>query len=408
MTADGSSSSGLAATSRILSLAVGLALLPGCAAVIVRGPEPSPRASAAELWARLSNERSFGFRYNYRTDAPIGLSAQLAGVRDNAGRESWSGWSGRRDDPQRVELRAAGTDQYELRDGRWEHAERGTETRILEQAAAVVSGDSLRLVDHNDRRLVYAFEPLAPIINPGRTKQLQGVLEVDRRSGLPLRIACHDSARTALLEIRFGRFGRAGRVGLPFAPVQRLSLRPGSNGRRADVRRADDVLRARFDRLGWPYRLTASRQGWTLQLGRAVPPAELALVLAVGRVELHLGEWAAESMPSGGHVVNVGGDAARRVAVGGLLAANRQLSATADLSLPMSPTLVVDGEALRGVGTGEQLVALVVDGSVPGVANLRQMPLRFGDVGNSATVRILAVLTENAPLPFDLQWDYLP
>jgi hypothetical protein len=307
-----------------------------------------------------------------------------------------------------VELRAAGTDQYELRDGAWEHAERGTETRILEQAAAVVLGDSLRLVDWNARRLVYAFEPFAPIINPGRTKQLRGVLEVDRRTGLPLRVACRDSAGTAELEIRFGRFGRAGRVGLPFAPVLRLLLRPGPNSRRANVRLADGILRARFDRLGWPYRLTANRQGWTLELGRAVPPGDLALALAVGRVELRLADWAAESTPSGGSVVHVGGDAARRVAVGDLLATNRQVSAAADLSLPMSPALVIDGAALRGVVADERLVALVVDGIVLSATSLPQTPLRFGDVGNSATVRILAVLAENASLPFVLQPDYLP
>lgn len=403
MIAAGSSALVLAATSRAAGF--GLVVLLGCAAPLIERGEPATVVSAQDVRGRLERLVSFSFRYRYHTDVPFSISADYTGIREVDDHESWSGRSGRRGEVARVELRASGADQYELVDGRWQRTERGTETRILEQAAAAVRGDSLRLVRCDERRLVYSFEPSAPILDPAQSKRLTGTLEVDRRTGLPLSLRCGDSLRTAELLIEFGRFGRAGRVRVPFVPVVEVRLRPRSRIGHSQTQQVVSTIRARFGALDWQHRIGSLGDGWRLELGRGVPSGEMEQALAIGKVELWRASWVSDTAAQNAPGLMVGGDAARRVALVRVIAANGEASAVADLLLPMAPALTFKLTVPDSVPDG-RLVALVLDGRVLDVTNQHDARLRFADVGGIGTVRVLAALAVHSPLPVALIADW--
>jgi hypothetical protein len=400
MTTAGSSSSGSAPTSRSLPsqvpfLAAVLAL--SCAGFIHSAPPSAPEQAGANAWERLSQLRSFGFTLSFHTDVPLPIDVRFRGARERSDREVWSGYMRRRAETSRVELRAEGSEQYEREGAGWRRTMRGIETRVLEQGGGAFRGRTLEFIGTERGRYRFAFKPDLPILDPTQTKRLTGVMEVDPRSGLPVRLYCSDSAKTAEWELLLGRFNRAGSVDVPYEPAMTVDASPARGLNRAAFGRAVAIINARLAKLGWEHRLGRTSRGLVLLLGQPKSRRQVELLFSRGNVEVWQGRWLGTG-ESTAAAMEVGGDAARRVVLEHRLASNEQLAAEVRATTPLTAALVAsvilpddDGPAV-----------LVVDSiAVSAASSDAGGRLVFQDIGNEDDVRVIAALASGGVIPTD-------
>ena len=328
---------------------------------------------------------------------PFPIEVKFTGARDQADREVWSGYMRRRAEVSRVELRAEGPDQYEKEHSGWRRTMRGIETRVLEQGEGAFRGRSLEFTGTEHGRHLFAFKPDLPILDPTQTKNLTGVMEVDPRSGLPVRLYCSDSARTAEWELRLGRFNRAGSVDVPYEPAMTVDARPARPLSRAAFGRAVAVVTQRLAKLGWEHRLRRTSRGLVLLLGQPKSRRQVELLFSKGSVEIWQGRWLATG-ESAGAAVEVGGDAARRVVLEHLLAANEQMGAEIRTTTPVAAALVTS----VALSDPRGLAILVVNRAAMSAAGSGpDGKLVFQDIGNEDDVSVIAALASGGVIPSD-------
>ena len=359
----------------------------------------SPEQAGGRAWERLTELESFRFTLTFHTDVPLPIEVRFAGVRERPDREAWSGYMRHRADVSRVELRAEGPDQYEKERSGWRRTIRGVETRILEQGEGSLRGQPLVFAGTERGRYLFTFRPEVPIIDPSRTKKLGGVMEVDPRSGLPLRVYCADSARTAEWELTLGWFNRGGTVEVPYEPAMTVEARPARPLSRAEFGRAFGVLNQRLARLGWDCRLRRTARGLSLLLGQPKSRRQIGLLFSRGRIEV----WQGRRLQAGettdtAATVEVGGDASRRVALDRLLAVNERIAAEVRAVGPLAAVLEVSVAAPDSTGP----VVLLLDRQALATAepdrNGRNV---FQDIGSEDDVRVIAALAAVGVMPAD-------
>jgi len=337
-----------------------LAALAGCYRFATPGPPVDAREAPQEAWRRLAQLESFGFRLAYHTDTPLSFGADFSGVWHSPDREYWSGVWRRGDKLERVEFRASGEAQYERRGGAWQRSNRGMETDILKQVEQVVAGKQMVLRDSAAGVYRYEFKPWLPVLDPSRQREFSGLLEVNRSSGLPLRVHARDNDASAEWEAGFGRFNRAGDVGIPFVAEMEVVLAPEKRMSRSELGRSVVVLRQRLDFAGWEHRLYRRCGKLVLALGRTPPVRHLNLLLSCGRVEL----WTVvRAEASDETAIMVGEDPSFRVLL------KRPVAANGDFEIEVRseplPEAVLQFESDRILPvSGDTLLALVVDGLV--------------------------------------------
>ncbi len=383
-------------------LACLLALLtPGCFPAIERPVTVDPERAPSLAWDRLRAVRSFRFRLRYHTDRPFELGSDLSGVWQAPDRESWSGTAWRIGERWGVELVGSGADQYEKSGSGWSRTARGVETQVFEQAHHVLLGKKLQFEEEAGNRYRYRFNPSVRILDPAKTKSFTGVLEIDRRYGLPTRIHCSDLARTAEWELVLDRFNRAGQVKVPFVAELEVEIALAGRVSRSGLGLAVTVLRERLESLGWEYRLNREWGRLVLRLDRRISGRQLELLLSAGRVEVWRGVWVGDSPAAdSARSVVVGGDAARRVLLSGMVAGNGGFRAGSGAELLPEPRLVLEFEEPLPAGgdSGSVLVLLVngeAVGSCPGVDSAAA---DFFGLGNQAFVEILAAVANSPAL----------
>ena len=354
----------------------------------------APEPAGAGAWKRLAQLRSFGFTLSFHTDVPLPIEVKFSGIREQDDRELWSGYMGRRAEMSRVELRAEGQEQYEKEPSGWRRTMRGIETRVLEQGEGALGGSPLRFIRAEHGRYLFAFSPDLPILDPTQTKRLTGVMEVDSRSGLPVRLYCSDSAKTAEWELQLGRFNRAGPVSIPYEPAMTVDARPSKGLNRAAFGRTTAVLN---QRLGWDCRLRGTARGLTLLLGRPKSLRQVELLFSRGSVEVWQGHWLGTG-ESATAALEVGRDAARRVVLERLLAANEQIAAEVRSTTPQAAALATSVTLPDSRG----LAILVVDGTAMSAAGTgTDGRLAFQDLGTEDDVSVIAALASGGVVPTD-------
>ncbi len=376
------------------------------------GPPVDAQTAPKQAWSRLAALESFRFRLRYHTATPFALGADFAGFWHKPDCEVWTGYWRRGDSLERVEFRAIGERQYEKTRGGWQRASRGVETRIFDQVNQVLAGKEMMFQDSTKKKYRYRFEPWLPILDPARQKKLAGEFEIDRVSGLPLRVFVTESreritqdpesgVRAGLeWEARFDQFNRAGTVVAPFVAEQEVMIAPEKKLSRAALGQTVATLRRRLERLNLEYRLERRCGRLVLALGRRTSSAALALLLARGRIEL----WTAtrSSRPDSGLVV--GDDVSFRVALRELIAMNGQYEVKAEVEpLPeprISFELTSGDSAVAGVVQNrDTLVALVLDGQVLDCARgIDGNRVLFTGWGNKETALALAAVASSQAL----------
>jgi hypothetical protein len=357
----------------------------------------APEQAGAGAWERLAQLRSFGFTLSFHTDMPLPIEVGFSGVREQADREVWSGHMRRRTELSKVELRADGPDQYEKEQSGWRRTMRGIETRVLEQGEGAFRGRPLEFAGAERGRYLFTFKPDLPILDPTQTKKLTGVMEVDVRSGLPVRLYCSDSARTAEWELRLGRFNRAGSVDVPYEPAMTVDARPARPLNRAAFGRAVAVVKERLAKLGWEHRLRRTSRGLILLLRQPKSRRQVELLFSKGSVEIWQGRWIGTGETTG-TAVEVGGDAARRVVLERRLAANEQIAAEVRTTTPLAAALV----AAVALPDDRGPAILVVDrAALSAAGSAPDGKLVFQDIGNEDDVRVIAALAGGGVIPSD-------
>ena len=357
----------------------------------------APEEAGVGAWERLAQLRSFGFTLRFHTDMPFPIEVRFSGRRGQPDREVWSGQVRRRTELAGVELRAEGSDQYERDRSGWRRIARGIETRVLDQGEGVFRGSRLLYIGAQRGRYVYAFKPDLPIVDPTLTKKLSGVMEVDPRSGLPVRLYCSDSAKTAEWELRLGRFNRAGSIDVPYEPAMAVDARPTRRLSRADFSRAVATIELRLAKLGWEHRLRRTSKGLALLLGQSKSRRQIRWLFSRGSVEVWQGRWV-EVGESTGTAVEVGGDASRRVVLEQMLAANEQLEACVRAATPLAAALV--SSAARA-DTSRPAILVVDTTALSAAASTSDGRLEFADIGSEDDVRVIAALAAGRVLPTD-------
>ena len=367
----------------------------------VRRSAVGPEDAARGYWDKLNTAKSFSFDLRYHTDVPFKISASFRGTRQSTDRESWDGEWMRGAEREPVTLRAAGPVQYERDGGVWRRTQRGLETKILDQAGPVLRGVKLRPAGRERGRYVYEFNPEVPIIDPAQTRKLLGRLELDARTGLPLRVYCSDSVKAAEWELKFSGYNHPVKIDVPFLPVQMVEVVPNRRLSRTEWAEAARVVEARLTSMGTECRISRTRAGFRLELDRAFSPGHLGLMVGRGQVEVWSGSPAGDSLVRNtAIVVGIGGDAARRIRLGRRLAGPDDLELQPRLDLPVDPRIAASFPALRGAAFRDSMVVLLVDGAAvsSGVPD-SSGDLLFGDIGGEDMVRILAAVAEHGALP---------
>lgn len=402
MTAAGSSSSGWALISSSVRgpVPVLLVLLTFSCAGLMRSARPmAPEQAGTGAWERLARLRSFRFSLSFHTDTPFPIEVRFTGVREQADRELWSGHIRRRGEVSKVELRAEGSDQYEREPAGWRRTIRGIETKVLEQGEGAFRGRPFEFVGSERGRYRFAFRPDLPILDPTRTKRLTGFMEVDHHSGLPVRLYCSDSDKTAEWELRLGRFNRAGSVNVPYQPAMTVDARPAQALDRAAFDRTVAILRRRLTELGWDHRLRRTSRGLTLLLGQPKSRRQVELLFSRGRVEVWQGRWLGTG-ETGTAALEVGGDASRRAVLERRLAANEELAAEVRVVTPLTAALAasaVPSDTARPI-------ILVVDQEARSTAGSdSDGKLLFNDLGSEDDVRVIAALSATGVIPTDFR-----
>jgi hypothetical protein len=355
----------------------------------------TPEQAGADAWKRLAQLESFGFTLSFHTDMPLSIEVKFSGVREQADREVWSGYMGRRAEMSRVELRAEGPEQYEKEPSGWHRTLRGIETRVLEQGEGALGGKPLKFMRAEHGRYLFAFKPDLPILDPSQTKRLTGVMEVDSRSGLPVRLYCSDSAKTAEWVLRLGRFNRAGSVSIPYEPAMTVDARPTVRLNRTAFGRTAAILNQRLAKLGWDCRLRGTARGLTLLLRQPKSRRQVELLFSRGNVEVWQGRWIGVGESSDA-AIEVGGDAARRVVLQRLLAANEQIAAAVRTTTPQAAALVTSVALPDNRG----LAVLVVNRTAMSAASSGpDGKLVFQDIGNADDVSVIAALAGSRVIP---------
>jgi len=236
-----------------------------------------------------------------------------------------------------------------------------------------------------------------PILDPTQTKKLTGVMEVEPRTGLPVRLYCSDSARTAEWELRLRRFNRAGSIDVPFEPAMTIDARPTRSLSRAAFGRALAVLNQRLAKLGWEHRLHRTSNGVVLLLGQPKSRRHVESLFSKGNVEVWQGRWIGTG-ESTDAAVEVGGDAARRVVLERRLAANEQIAAEVRTTTPLAAALATSVALSDDRGPA----ILVVDGvAVSAASPDADGRLVFRDIGNEDDVRVVVALASAGAIPSD-------
>jgi len=395
MTEAGSSSSVSVSGSSALRSALLALLACSCVPFVSRSRPLSPEEAARGYADRLKAARSFAFHLDYHTDVPFSIGAEFSGARQENDREEWNGTWTRGSEKSRVALRAAGPVQYEYDNGQWRRAQRGVETRILDQLEPVVKGSRLTFLKTEAGRHFYRFTPEVPILDPTQTRKLTGVIEIDVRSGLPLRVYCSDSARTAEWSLALSRFNRAGRVRIPFVPVQTISAVPLRRLSRSELSRAEQVLQARLHTRDPEAEVEASRGGLVLRTSRRLSDRQVELLLGEGRAEVRAATLS--TGPDTACTVTVGDDAAIRVALGRVVAGPGTLAAELVADVPVRPGLAV---VPRNWAGGDTILVFLLDGRALSSARARaDGRVVFYDLGSEDLVAALAGVVNNGALP---------
>jgi hypothetical protein len=357
----------------------------------------APEQAGTGAWERLTQLRSFGFALTFHTDMPLPIEVRFTGIREQADREAWSGYMGRRAEMSRVELRAEGPEQYEKEPSGWHRTLRGIETRVLEQGKGALGGNPLKFMRAEHGRYLFTFKPDLPILDPSQNKRLAGVMEVDSRSGLPVRLYCSDSARTAEWELRLGRFNRAGPVSIPYEPAMTVDARPTGRLNRTAFGRTTAVLNQRLAKLGWDCRLRGTARGLTLLLRQSKSRRQVELLFSRGSVEVWQGRYVGVGESSDA-AIEVGGDAARRVVLERRLGANKQIAAGVRTATPQAAALVFSVALPDNRG----LAVLVVNRTAMSAASSGpDGKLVFQDIGNADDVSVIAALADCDVIPTD-------
>ena len=360
----------------------------------------TPEQASAGVWERLTNLRSFEFTLSFHTDMPFPIGVRFSGRREQPDREVWSGQMRRGTEVSVVELRAEGPDQYEKERSVWRRTMRGIETRVLEQGEGAFRGRPFEFVGTERGRYKFAFKPDLPILDPTRSKKLTGIMEVDPHSGLPVRLYCSDSARTAEWELRLGRFNRAGSVDVPYQPAMTVDARPTKALSRAAFGRTVAILNQRLAELGWDHRLRRTSRGLTLQLGQPKSRRQIDLLFSRGSVEVWQGSWvlSGEETTGMGAIVEVGGDASRRVVLERLLARDDQIAAEVRTNTPLAAALVT---SVVVPDTGEPAILVVNHVALSAASPTPEGNLVFDDIGSEDDVRAIAALATGGVIPGD-------
>jgi hypothetical protein len=268
---------------------------------------------------------------------------------------------------------------------------------VLEQGEGVFRGSRLVYTGTERGRYVYTFQPDLPIVDPTLTKKLSGLLEVDPRSGLPVRLYCSDSMKTAEWELRLGRFNRAGSVDVPYEPAMTVDARPARRLSRADFSRAVATIELRLATLGWEHRVRRTSKGLALLLSLPKSRRQVQWLFSRGNVEVWQGRWVGAG-ESTGAAVEVGGDASRRVVLERLLSANEQLEACVRTATPLAAALVTQVAA----PDSSRPTILVLDRiALCAASRTSDGRLEFQDIGNEDDVRVIAALAAGGVMPTD-------
>ena len=283
---------------------------------------------------------------------------------------------------------------------------RGIETKVLEQGEGAFRGRQLKFIGTERGRYRFAFRPDLPILDPTQTKKLTGVMEVDPHSGLPVRLYCSDSGKTAEWELRLGRFNRAGSVGVPYQPAMTVDARPTKALNRAGFDRTVAILNQRLAELGWDHRLRRTSRGLTLLLGQPKSRRQIELLFSRGSVEIWEGRWtgSGETLDSGA-AVEVGGDASRRVVLERLLASNERIAAEVRTTTPSAAALVT---SVVMSDTGKPAILVADHVALAAARPAPEGKLVFDDIGNEDDVRVIAALANGGVIPAGFEITFKP
>jgi len=360
-------------------------------------------ANGLNLPGRLSQLYSFEFSLDYQTDTPILLRGHFSGIWQNHDKEFWNGIWERNREKVTVKLYGDGEEQLEKTGPEWRKSPRGIETRVLKQIEQVVYNTTFEFIGEKPGRLLYQFIPSLPLIDPLRFKKLSGIVEIDKKSGLPVRIYCWAEGSIGKWEMKFYSFNRAKKITVPFIPVLKLRIvNPEQRMSCVAWKRTTAILKTRLKQFGIDFRVKRIRGGLELDLSQKLAPRNLELLFSNGKVEIWTSKKVDENNLSEEKVFFIQGDAAQPIVLSQLVGVNRQLRVEPIFELPVEPKLKVCFPFLQE--NDYQLIALVINDIVLDAVNpVKKDECIFTNIGSEEVARIISALASQEPLSVTLK-----
>ncbi len=383
---------------------------PSC--IRLTSPSIYTEQSPERAWQRLAELKSFHFTLQYHTSTPAKITAQFSGRWENPDREQWDGLQQQDRRTQRIAFRAKGDRQFLLTDSGWQIQPRGLETRILKQIEQILTDTKLTYLNENNRFYRYQFTPKFLIIDPLKTQNLTGILEIEKQTGLLRTIHCSNEQKKTEWTLKIHHFNQKGKIGIPFVPAMTLELHPKDRPQKIwEYPKITAILRRRLDQLGIASRIKWQANTLKLSIDHSLTRTSTELLTAKGEVELWAGEWTDPNQQSTetAQVLQLGVDAVRMVALKKCLGSNQSLKAVVVKDNQLPAKLAVIFSTAQPINSGE-LFILTVDGRAIAASNLRELPtdsmseknsVLFTDIENDQLTHTLTVLINNPPLPTD-------
>uniref|UniRef100_A0A7V3V032 Uncharacterized protein n=1 Tax=candidate division WOR-3 bacterium TaxID=2052148 RepID=A0A7V3V032_UNCW3 len=362
----------------------------------------------ADIYKELTRLKTFRFTLWYRTDMPVHLTARYTGQWEGPDKELWDGFLNRDGVKQQVRLRAKNDVQFILTDSGWQVQPRGLETQIFSQLEQMFIDVQLNYTGQVHNNYCFEFKPRMTLIDPLRLKDITGELEVDRTSGLPVRIYLTNAQKSAEWELRLSHFNRAGKVQIPFVAATKLYLFSPHCLHCKVRKKFTRMFINRLDRIRIDYRLKWRGNCLQVQLERVLSRAALELLSTRGKVELWRGRWLGLKETAMGKVLGVGIDPASRVELLEKIGENSSLISEIDSLTSQKQKLIV--EAGGGNQNLDSKYILLIDDRVIGITDDvrvfagkdegHKTVLIFSDIAPEEVLPIISALINSQPLPF--------
>jgi hypothetical protein len=172
----------------------------------------------------LKHQKSFGYRYQFKSDIPHSIFGSFSGCVVFPSQEQRQGTLIRGNKKTKINIKARKDCQYEVFKKKWQIVPRGEESDIIISLDRTITDARFQLISDKKESYLFQFIPHLSFLDPTFTRKFTAVIEIDKKIMLPKKIIAQDSAKKILWQLDFSNYNKIKRINFPFEPNLRITL----------------------------------------------------------------------------------------------------------------------------------------------------------------------------------------